>query len=81
MNPGVFIRSVLYLRPSMIYWRIHRTVKGAAIRILEKTGTARLCMTPRIPPASVPLPPLGSVYHSEQIEPDTRVSGSICSLW
>jgi uncharacterized heparinase superfamily protein len=57
----------------MIYWRVHRTLKGAVIRVLEKTGFAARLFAP--PPDTVsvsPLPPLSGRYHCEDIDLDTR---------
>ncbi|MDH7516213.1 MAG: alginate lyase family protein [Bacteroidota bacterium] len=34
------IRSILHLRPAMVYWRVHRAVKSAVLRLLERTVLA-----------------------------------------
>jgi uncharacterized heparinase superfamily protein len=65
----VFFWSLWYLKPSMIYWRIHRTIKAMLISVLEKAGvTERLFRRgPDAVPAT-PLPVLSSRYHCEHID-------------
>ncbi len=61
--------SLWYLRPSMIYWRIHRTIKGVLLRMAGSAGVLPLFVATR--PAAVgmrALPPLGSRYHCEDID-------------
>lgn len=65
----VIFWSLYHLKPSMIYWRVHRTLKGAAIRVVEKTGLAARFFAPPDDPVSVsPLPVLGGRYHCEDID-------------
>lgn len=65
--------SLRYLKPSMIYWRVHRTLKGAVIRVLERIGAAGLLFRRKdvVVPAT-PLPVLTGRYHCEDIDLRTR---------
>ncbi len=69
MNIPRLLRSVAHLRPSMILWRIHRTIKGPTLRMLAGAGLlrgiARRCRMPvewNAPPAT------GTRYHCEDID-------------
>lgn len=72
-NLPVVFWSLIHLRPSMIYWRVHRTVKGGLITLLDRSG-----LTPRILPeiqehVSVsPLSRLSSCYHCEDLDLEAR---------
>lgn len=69
----VIFWSLYHLRPSMIYWRVHRTLKGAVIRLLERSGFAARLFAPPTETVSVsPLPRLGGRYHCEDIDLETR---------
>ena len=69
VNARVIFWSLYYLKPSMIYWRVHRTVKGAGIRLVEKAGLSERLSGSAPPAVSVsPLPRLGSRYHCEEID-------------
>ncbi|MCB2204457.1 heparinase II/III family protein [bacterium] len=66
---SVIFWSLYYLKPSMIYWRVHRTVKGAAIGMIEKTGFSRVFFARPVPdPGVTPVPALSSRYHCEDID-------------
>jgi uncharacterized heparinase superfamily protein len=70
---AVFFWSLYYLRPSMIFWRVHRTVKGALISVIERTRLAKRLFAKPLGEVSVsPIPRLGSRYHCEDIDLDTR---------
>lgn len=69
----VVFHSLRYLRPSMVYWRVHRTVKGAGIRLLERAGFARAVFGRPLPAVSVsPVPRLTGRYHCEDIDLTAR---------
>jgi len=68
-RPEVIFWSLMYLRPSMIYWRVHRTVKGAGIRFMEKARLAERMFDRPVGDVSVsPVPRLSSRYHCEEID-------------
>ena len=72
-RPSVIFWSLFYLRPSMIYWRVHRTVKGAGIRLLEKAGLAGRLFDRPVGDVSVsPIPRISSRYHCEDIDLTAR---------
>jgi len=65
--------SIRYLKPSMVYWRIHRTIKGALVRVAERIGVARLIFARRLEHVSVtPIPELSSRYYCERIDLHAR---------
>lgn len=65
----VVFHSLRHLRWSMIYWRVHRTLKGAGIQLLERTGMARWVFARRVEVPSVsPVPRLRGRYHCEDID-------------
>jgi uncharacterized heparinase superfamily protein len=65
--------SLWYLKPSMIFWRVYRTLKGAAIRGMEHTGLAgRFFRRGRALVQSTPLPVLSGRYHCENIDLASR---------
>ena len=69
----VVFHSLRHLRPSMVYWRVHRTVKGSGIRLLERAGLARAVFGRPLPTAAVsPVPRLTGRYHCEDIDVPAR---------
>ncbi|MCZ7558273.1 MAG: heparinase II/III family protein [Bacteroidia bacterium] len=61
--------SLWYLKPSMIFWRVYRTIKGAIIRIVERAGLAERFFRRaegRIDCSSFPV--LSGRYHCEKID-------------
>lgn len=72
-NLPVVFWSLVHLRPSMIYWRVHRTVKGGLVSLLDRTGLTSKLMTDVREDASVsPIARLGSRYHCEDIDLNAR---------
>ncbi|MAT40655.1 MAG: hypothetical protein CL946_13745, partial [Ectothiorhodospiraceae bacterium] len=61
--------SLYYLKPSMVYWRIHRTVKRGLISIANKLPGAKAWFSASgaVPPHTV-LPPVSSRYYCEEID-------------
>jgi uncharacterized heparinase superfamily protein len=54
---SIFFWSIIHLRPAMIYWRVHRAVKGALFRRFARTGLAKRLLDPpvtAIPHRTVP---------------------------
>ncbi|MBR9974380.1 MAG: alginate lyase family protein [Bacteroidetes bacterium] len=65
----IVFHSLRFLRPSMIYWRVFRTVKGVVIGMVEKAGLARMFFDRSLRPVPVTaVPPLSGRYHCEDIE-------------
>jgi uncharacterized heparinase superfamily protein len=63
---SIYFYSIRYLKPAMIYWRVHRAVKGACIRALEKRKV--MALLPKVSKAPVAvhgIPSLHSRYHHE----------------
>jgi len=61
--------SLWYLNPSMIFWRVYRTVKGAAVRMVERSGLVeRFFRRAEGSIASSPVPVLSGRYHCENID-------------
>lgn len=69
---AIYWHSITHLRASMIAWRVHRTIKGAAIALVERAGAAALLSRPRTQVRARRLPPLTSVYHCEDIDVAAR---------
>jgi heparinase II/III-like protein len=70
-NIGIVLRSILHLRPSMIYWRIHRTVKRVVISILtvvDQIGILGNMFEPGATPDSGEIGEISSHYHCEDID-------------
>ena len=71
---SIFFWSILHLRPAMIYWRVHRTVKGALFQRFARTAIAQRLLAPKlgaIDHAMVPF--LDPVTGCEEIVPARRV--------
>ena len=70
---AIYFWSIRHLKPAMIYWRIHRTLKTALIHFLERRQLVR--WLPKATRAAVPVrhfPALTSRYHCESIDLRTR---------
>ncbi|MDT8322496.1 MAG: alginate lyase family protein [Bacteroidota bacterium] len=69
----VIFWSLYHLKPSMIYWRVHRTLKGAGISVIERTGlAARFFASPEENVPASSLPRLSGRYHCEDIDLSAR---------
>ncbi len=69
----VVFHSLRHLRFSMICWRVHRTLKGVAIRMLEQAGMSRTFFDRETDRVAVSLvPPVSGRYHCEDIDPGAR---------
>ena len=65
----IVFHSLRHLRPSMICWRVFRTVKGGVIRLAEKAGLARALFDRPVGNVAVStVPPLSGRYHCEDID-------------
>lgn len=65
----VTFHSLRYLRPSMIYWRVHRTVKGMLIDLGSRFALTRRLLHRPLPHVSVSrIPRLSGHYHCEHID-------------
>jgi uncharacterized heparinase superfamily protein len=73
MEMMIVFHSLRYLKPSMICWRVVRTVKGAAIGLIERGGMARALFDRPVGTVAVsPVPRLTGRYHCEDIDLDAR---------
>jgi len=72
MNIAVVLRSIAYLKPSMIYWRIHRAIKGRLIGSIEGSGIAKSLFAVRNAPPTVSRADPGSRYYCEPIDLEER---------
>lgn len=67
----IVFHSLRFLRMSMIFRRVQRTVKGAAIGLIERAGMARALFDRPLGTVAVsPVPHLTGRYHCEDIDLD-----------
>ncbi|MBL0173676.1 MAG: alginate lyase family protein [Ignavibacteria bacterium] len=71
---SIFFWSIIHLRPAMIYWRVHRAVKGALLRRFARMASAQRFLDP--PVATIPhrtVPFLAPVVGCEEIDVRGRI--------
>jgi uncharacterized heparinase superfamily protein len=64
----VYWWSIVHLRPSMIVWRVVRTLKGAGVDLFAHVGLGGLFARIRRNTPATDIPPLTSRYHCEPVD-------------